>query len=102
MFARLYDLDPEAEELKLADNGDMEGGEMKMSVSTTGPPPEEPSESEEPNPQDDNSTPEATPAQAVEQPPETPSGPRPACAWCTTVQVVLADSPPDRWSAVYS
>ncbi|KAI0831147.1 Sec7-domain-containing protein [Trametes gibbosa] len=78
VFARLYDLDPEAEELKLADNGDLEGGEMKMSVSTTGPLPEEPASSEEPTAEGENNVSEATPVQAEDQPLETPSGPRPA------------------------
>lgn len=37
VFTRLHELDPEMEEQKVADVDDIEGGEMKMSVSASGP-----------------------------------------------------------------
>ncbi|KAI0637119.1 Sec7-domain-containing protein [Trametes polyzona] len=81
VFARLYELDPELEEQKLADNGDAEGGEMKMSVSATGPPPESPTSTEDGVPPTEPAVvPEDSPTQETreEQPPGTPSAPRPA------------------------
>ncbi|KAI8998783.1 Sec7-domain-containing protein [Trametes punicea] len=78
VFFRLYDLNPEVEERKLADNGDMEGGEMKMSVSASG------SSSEGAAPTDNSGAynedrPAETAAPSTEDhPPQTPSAPRPA------------------------
>ncbi|KAI0374734.1 Sec7-domain-containing protein [Pilatotrama ljubarskyi] len=76
VFARLYDLDPEAEERKVADNGDPEGSEMKMSVSASAPPPEEPTPNVEDNAGSEPS-PEVLPSEE-RPPPDTPSLPRPA------------------------
>ena len=81
-FARLYDLDPIVEEQKLADGGETEAGEVKMSVSTSAALPSVAetesitgeslggnTTSEEAVPPPDSSLP----------PPETPSAPRPPC-----------------------
>ncbi|KAI0781091.1 Sec7-domain-containing protein [Trametes elegans] len=77
-FSRLYELDPEVEERKFTDNGDIEGGEVKMSVSTTGPLSEELAPSRDQEGESSGPVPEPIPAQVVEQPPEAPTGPRPA------------------------
>ncbi|KAI9064275.1 Sec7-domain-containing protein [Trametes sanguinea] len=77
-FARLYDLDPESEERKLADNGDGDGGEMKMSVSASAPlSGEEASPDSEPV-EKEHVSPETQPEPAEEQPPQTPVTPRAA------------------------
>nr|VWO98738.1 PUM-HD domain-containing protein [Ganoderma boninense] len=84
VFARLHELDPEAEEQKVADVDDSEGGEMKMSVSTTGPVVQ--SQETSPPGEQDGSIPEGNevqapeesvpPEQLEERQPETPSAPR--------------------------
>ena len=90
VFARLHELDPDEEEQKLADTGDFEGGEMKMSVSTSGPSLQA-QKSDSPAEQDavaqDNgesqvaevSPPPPPPEQVEEQAPETPGVPRLPC-----------------------
>ena len=76
-FARLYTLDPEEEERKLADNGstsqDLEG---KMTVTT------EASDRPEPPPEGEVGDSELSPQppSAIEQP-LSPSGPRAKCEW---------------------
>ncbi|KAL1944754.1 hypothetical protein VTO73DRAFT_3184 [Trametes versicolor] len=77
VFLRLYDLDPEVEERKLADNGDLET-EMKMSVSASGPLPDEPVGPEDQAIEGEHQSPEVASTLVEEQPPETPSGPRPS------------------------
>ncbi|KAI0721619.1 Sec7-domain-containing protein [Cerioporus squamosus] len=78
-FARLHDFDPEAEERKLADDGDLEGGEMKMSVSAAVLHQEQPPSPTEP-PDEQAGTEQGQPTDALppleEPPPETPSVPR--------------------------
>ncbi|KAI0361936.1 Sec7-domain-containing protein [Trametes cingulata] len=75
VFARLYDLDPEAEERKLADNGDAEGSEMKMSVSASAPLTEESTSAVEDH-AEGGSAPGVPPPEVPA--PDTPSAPRPA------------------------
>ncbi|OJT08688.1 hypothetical protein TRAPUB_414 [Trametes pubescens] len=76
VFLRLYDLDPEAEERKLADNGDLEA-EMKMSVSASGPLLDEPAVPDD-GAEGEHQSPEVASTLVEEQPPGTPSGPRPS------------------------
>ncbi|KAH9901236.1 Sec7-domain-containing protein [Cubamyces lactineus] len=78
VFARLYDLDPEAEERKLADNGASEGSEMKMSVSTSEPLLEESAPTDEQNVEGEFQPPQASVLPADSQLPGTPGVPRPA------------------------
>ncbi|EJF65717.1 Sec7-domain-containing protein [Dichomitus squalens LYAD-421 SS1] len=82
VFARLHELNPEAEEQKLDDTGDLESGEVKMSVSTSGPAPQaqEPdSSAEQDAPSQENGEVQvaevSSSPHAQEQPPETPSQP---------------------------
>lgn len=88
VFARLHDLDPEEEEQKLADTGDFEGGEMKMSVSTSGPslqaqksdpPTEQDAVAQENGESQVAEVSPPPPEQVEEQAPETPSVPRLPC-----------------------
>ncbi|RPD79920.1 Sec7-domain-containing protein [Lentinus tigrinus ALCF2SS1-7] len=80
VFARLHYFDPEAEERKLTDNGDSEGGEMKMSMSASAPQAEQPPPSAEPSGEQGGTEEEqqqiGPPPQPDEPPPETPSLPR--------------------------
>lgn len=66
------------EERKLADNGDLEA-EMKMSVSASVPLPDEPVGPEDHAVEGEHQPPEVASTLVEEQPPETPSGPRPSC-----------------------
>lgn len=87
VFARLHYFDPEAEERKLADNSDSEGGEMKMSMSASAPQAEQLPQSsgeqdgtddQQPQPQNE------VPPEPDEPPPETPTIPR---APCKSIQI---------------
>lgn len=83
-FSRLCDLDPASEEQKLADGGEMEGGEMKMSVSVPEAQlqAEEPKASTEQQVSDTKELEEVAPVPEAEQPsPETPGVPRPPCGY---------------------
>ena len=81
-FARLYDLDPIVEEQKLADGGETEAGEVKMSVSTSAALPSvAETESTTGESVSGNTTSEEVvpPPDSSLPPPETPSAPRPPC-----------------------
>ncbi|KAI0747973.1 Sec7-domain-containing protein [Daedaleopsis nitida] len=76
VFARLHEFDPEAEEQKLADASDLEGGEMKMRVSASSAqaiPPSAAHASEEGEGTEDQQTAEVPPPDVEEPPPDTPS-----------------------------
>ncbi|CDO70750.1 hypothetical protein BN946_scf184798.g65 [Trametes cinnabarina] len=77
-FARLDDLDPDIEERKLTDNGDAEGGEMKMSVSASAPVSEEKASTDGGSLESELTSPEKGEEPTEEKPPETPSAPRSA------------------------
>lgn len=111
VFARLHELDAKAEEQKVADVDDIEGGEMKMSVSASGPvvqsqEPTPPSEEDEPKPEDneaqapEESAPPPDHDQLEERQPETPSAPRLPCkrflhrSWILQLKVWMVDGLP--------
>ncbi|KAI0646905.1 Sec7-domain-containing protein [Trametes meyenii] len=77
VFARLYEFDPEVEERKVADSDGTEGGEMKMSVSSS-PPSEGPAIAGEHVHDAEPPVPGSSSAQVEEEAPPTPTVPRPA------------------------
>ncbi|KAI0709041.1 Sec7-domain-containing protein [Earliella scabrosa] len=74
VFARLHEFDPEVEEQKVADGGDVDGAGIGMSVSASGPQPERQSANEEGGDGEHPSAEiEASPTATEEQTPGTPS-----------------------------
>lgn len=102
VFARLHEFDPEAEEHKLADNGDLEGGEMKMSMSTSTSQqhqaPRSPGEEQDVHAAQQPAEPHA---ETEEPPPETPTLPRLPCKFRTAYKGTQLNLM-CRWSPFYS